>query len=332
MSEVRLLGGAGMRVEPYLRFLEDNYLADYVRDGGASVRFVVPGSDEVAGRWHDGLAAAAEGTGYLYCRVDAETTRVHLMHELFGAVSRQLDWTALVRQTVRSAYASLGLPAAESEALTVAAVSRHHDVDPRELQRDVRRALESSLLSAVRLPREFRLALLRLAQAQLGTAVVEAAEREAVLAWLRVEPVAVRALRSSLIYSRINRHNARAVLAGLTDFLPSVGVPGLVLDLDVARLAVVRRPPVEQRSGIYYSKAATLDAYEVLRQLIDATDRLRQVLIAVALPPELLTDDGRGLPAYSALHLRVMDEVRDRRRSNPFAALMRLETRMEAVG
>ena len=106
----------------------------------------------------------------------------------------------------------------------------------------------------------------------------------------------------------------------------------LLRPIDLARLAVVRRPPAEERVGLYYSKAATLDAYEVLRQLIDATDRLHHALIGVALPPELLTDDGRGLPAYSSLHLRVMDEVRDRRRSNPFAALVRLETRMEAVG
>jgi P-loop Domain of unknown function (DUF2791) len=332
MSEVRLLGGAGMRVEPYLEFLEREYLADYLPDGGASVRFVVPGGDEVTDRWHAGLAAAAARHGYLHCQVDAATTRVHLMHEFFAAVSRQLDWTALVRQTVRAAYASLGLPAPLPDTLTVDEVADHHDVDRRELQRDVRRALESRLLSEARLLREFRLGLLRLAQAELGTGAVEAAERDAVLAWLTVEPVPLRALRSSLIYTRINRHNARAMLTGLTDWLPSVEVPGLVVDLDVARLAVARRPPAEQRDGFYYSKAATLDAYEVLRQLIDGTDHFRHALIAVTLPPSLLTDDARGLPAYSALHLRVMDEVRDRRRSNPFAALMRLETRMEAVG
>ena len=74
-----------------------------------------------------------------------------------------------------------------------------------------------------------------------------------------------------------------------------------------------------------------LDAYEVLRQLVDATDDLRGAFIAVTLPPELVTDDARGLPAYSALHLRVVDEVRDRRRANPFAALVRLETRLEVV-
>ena len=74
-----------------------------------------------------------------------------------------------------------------------------------------------------------------------------------------------------------------------------------------------------------------LDAYEVLRQLVDATDTLRSVFVAVTLPPDLVADDARGLPAYSALHLRIIDEVRDRRRANPFAALVRLETRMEAT-
>src|ERR1022692_1664451 len=90
-------------------------------------------------------------------------------------------------------------------------------------------------------------------------------------------------------------------------------------------------PPVEARSGFYYSKAAVLDAYEVLRQFIDATDELRGVLFVAVMPPELMTDEARGLPAYSALQLRVADEVRDRRRANPFAALVRLEVRLEAV-
>jgi len=45
-------------------------------------------------------------------------------------------------------------------------------------------------------------------------------------------------------------------------------------------------------------------------------------------PPDLVADDASGLPAYSALHLRIIDKVRDRRRANPFGALLRLETRM----
>jgi hypothetical protein len=41
-------------------------------------------------------------------------------------------------------------------------------------------------------------------------------------------------------------------------------------------------------------------------------------------PLDFVTDETRGLTSYTALQLRVADEVRDRRRVNPFAALVRL--------
>jgi hypothetical protein len=174
-------------------------------------------------------------------------------------------------------------------------------------------------------------AMLRLAQVQLGAGDVDTAEHEAVLGWLRGELRSISALRSALIYTRIGRHNARALLISTAALLLAAGHGGLALHFDYGRLAVARRPPVEARTGFYYSKAAVLDAYEVLRQFIDATDELRGVLIVAVMPPELMTDESRGLPAYSALQLRVADEVRDRRRANPFAALIRLEVRLEAV-
>jgi BREX system ATP-binding protein BrxC/D len=139
-------------------------------------------------------------------------------------------------------------------------------------------------------------------------------------------------LRPALIYTRIGRHNARAMIASTAVLLLNAGYNGLVVHLDYGRLAEARRPPVEARSGFYYSKAAVLDAYEVLRQFIDATDELRGVFAMAIVPPELMTDEARGLPAYAALQLRVADEVRDRRRANPYAALVRLEVRLEAIG
>ncbi len=173
--------------------------------------------------------------------------------------------------------------------------------------------------------------MLRLAQVQLGAGDVDTAEFEAVLGWLRGELRSITVLRSALIYTRIGRHNARAMLVSAAALLLAIGCGGLVVHVDYGRLAEARRPPAEARSGFYYSKAAVMDAYEVLRQFIDATDELRGVLFVAVMPPELMTDEARGLPAYSALQLRVADEVRDRRRANPFAALVRLEVRLEAV-
>jgi hypothetical protein len=68
-----------------------------------------------------------------------------------------------------------------------------------------------------------------------------------------------------------------------------------------------------------------LDAYEVLRQLVDGTDELQGCLVVVVCPLEFLGNEyGRGLAGYQALHMRVYDEVRDQNRVNPLAALIRL--------
>jgi len=325
------LGGVGLTAESYADFVAKEYLGDFVRAGGAAVRFLVAGGEDVARRWHRALASAAGDEGYLHIGVEAADVKVHLVDQLWAAVARQVDWRDLARRQVRLAWEDLGLPAEATDALTVGALARHHDVDAREAARSIRRQLESALLRDSSLAREFRLAVLRLCQAELGTGDVTEEERSAVLAWLRVEPVALRSLRTASLHGRVGRHNARSLLVSLATWRARVAGTGLVLDLDLSRLAVARRPPVEERAGVYYSKSAVLDAYEVLRQLVDATDSLRSTFVAVTLPPELVTDDTRGLPAYSALQLRIVDEVRDRRRANPFAALVRLETRLEAV-
>lgn len=329
MEPVAVLGGGSLTVPDYAAFLAEHYLADYLPAGGAAVKVAVAGNPGTAARLERALGAAADAATCAFVTVRADDTRIHQIDQLFFAVSRQIDWPNIAAQLVRTAYDAISFPA--SDGLTAVDVAAEHDVDPRELYRSVRRQLEQSLLGDPLLAREMRRAVFRLAQAELGGTDVDPAERAAVLAWLRGELRTVSALRPTLIYARIARHNARAMLTSLARLLLSAGYGGLVLALDWCRLAEARRPPVELRTGVYYSKAAVLDAYEVLRQLIDATDELRGVLAVAVVPPALVTDESRGLPAYTALQLRVADEVRDRRRANPFASLVRLEVRLEAV-
>lgn len=326
-----VLGGGVLKVDDYAVFLAGEYLASYVPAGGASVKVAVVGDGGAADRLESALAAATAERGGLFVSVSAESTRVHMVDQIFFAVSRSVDWRGLAAAHVRAAYEDAAFPVPAGAPLVVAEVARRHDVDPRELYRSVRRLLERRLLGDPMITAEMGRAMLRLAQAQLGAGDVDTAEHDAVLGWLRGELRSITALRPALIYTRIGRHNARALLTSTAALLLAAGQGGLVVYVDYGRLAVARRPPVEARTGSYYSKAAVLDAYEVLRQFIDATDELRGVLVVAVVPPELMTDESRGLPAYSALQLRVADEVRDRRRANPFAALVRLEVRLEAI-
>jgi transposase-like protein len=331
MAPTGVLGGGVLKVDDYAAFLAAEYLAAYLPSGGAAVKVAVVGDGSAADRFDAALAGAAAEHRGLYVSLSAESTRVHMVDQIYFAVARAVDWEGLAADRVRTAYREAAFPVPGGVGLAVAEVARHHDVDVRELYRSVRRLLERSLLGNPVLSAEMGRAMLRLAQAHLGAGDVDAAEHDAVLSWLRGELRSVSALRSALIYARIGRHNAREMITSTAALLLAAGHGGLVIHLDYARIAEVRRPPAEARSGFYYSKAAALDAYEVLRQFIDATDELRGVLVIAVVPPLLMTDELRGLPAYTALQLRVADEVRDRRRANPFAALVRLEVRLEAV-
>ena len=70
---------------------------------------------------------------------------------------------------------------------------------------------------------------------------------------------------------------------------------------------------------------SVLDAYEVLRQFVDSTDRLTGCLIVVMPAASFLDEaDIRGISAYTALKARVFDEIHDKRLVNPMSSLVRL--------
>ncbi len=329
-SDIPALSGTApvFGVAEYVDFLAGEYLAGYVAAGGATVKLITVSDESVSRELDKGLSALAGG--FLQLVLDAASTKIHLIDQLFVALAQQVDWAGLAGEMVRRIYDKAGFPATDD--LRITAVAGEHDVDQAELYRSVRRGLESAVLGDESLAHEFRVAMLRLCQLRLGRGDVTPAERDSVLGWLTGQKVPAAELRAVGLPARVARHNARPLLVSLTRWVRRVGLPGIVLQLDLERLAVARRPPAGMRDGIYYSKAAALDAYEMLRQLIDGTDDLEGLFVAAVLPTELVTDERRGISSYSALHLRVADEVRDRRRANPYAALVRLGTRSNGGG
>ena len=309
----------------YAAFLDREYLGSYVAQGGAAVKFLVAADAEHAASVSAAIRDRSDAAGYLSTRVDAAGTRIHMIDQVFFDVARQVDWEGLAARALRDAWAAVAHPVPEGSAdVTVDAVARHHRVDPRELTRDVNRELQNRIYRDYAMVQEFRIAMLRLCQAQLSTGQVTEAEHAAVLDWLRGELRQITLLRSAMIFRRIGRHNARQLLFSLAHWLAANGKAGLLLELDVRRLGFARRPKPEERSGLYYTKAALLDAYELLRQLVDNTDELSHCCVVVVAAPEFLTDTNRGLDAYQALKLRIYDEVRDVNRDNPYSSLIRL--------
>ncbi len=314
--------------EAYADFLDGEYLDTYVAGGGAAVKFVVAADADDASRFAELLRLRASDRGYATACVDAVDTRIHMMDQVFFAVAGQIDWEALAAHRVRATYAAIAHPVAEGSAdLSVDAVAALYDVAAAELGRDVNRQLQQDVFHDYAMVQEFRIAMLRLCQAQLRTGQVTEAEHAAVLDWLRGELRQISVLRSAMIFRRVGRHNARQLLFSTAHWLAANGHTGLLLELDVRRFGFARRPAAEERHGNYYTRAALLDGYELLRQLVDNTDELAHCCVVVVAGPELTADANRGIDAYQALKLRIADDVRDRSRDNPYSSLIRVGAR-----
>ena len=96
---------------------------------------------------------------------------------------------------------------------------------------------------------------------------------------------------------------------------------GLVITIDISRYALGKSAPA---GGNTYTKFASTDMHEVLRQFIDGTDHLNSTLVVFLTDEAFLTDARQGMENYDALRLRLTDDVRDRDRPNPFAPMVRL--------
>jgi hypothetical protein len=172
---------------------------------------------------------------------------------------------------------------------------------------------------------DFRVALMHLCHRRFELpSPDQAGDLATLLDWLRGEARTVSALRRLQISSRIGRHNARAMLRSLCRWLRLCGYAGLSVSLDIRELG--RAGSGRAADGIRYSSAAVMDAYEVLRQLIDDCDRMEGLLLVVMADEAFIDgDEKRSVSAYTALQMRIIADVYARERANPLAPLVQLE-------
>lgn len=304
--------------------IRGEYLHDFIKRGGAAVKFVVPMEDIDHNQLLNLLRKTSEEENYHFALVDAVSTKIHMIDKVFHEIARQVDWDELSYGFVKKVFLENGCQLPERrEDFNLQRIAAINECEEKFLRMDIRKWLEKEIFRDFEMSQEFRIAMIRLCLEQLDTAGPSAFLSNAVKEWLRGELRLISTLKEALIFQKIARHNARHMLFSLIHWLRVNGKSGLVIMLDITRYLVSTRSK-NPDDGFFYSVPAVLDAYEVLRQFIDGTDEMEGCLIVVFTSKDFLNDDKRGLNRYDALKLRIWDEVRDRQRQNPLASLVRL--------
>lgn len=309
--------------QEWLDIFERDYLASFVRDGGAATKVLVV-DPELATELVTRLSAAAARNGLLTAHVEQTVPRVYYMDRLFNEVAKQIDWARLATDFMCTALRAQGYAMPEGEPI-VDEVAAANTIDVGQVRITVQQVLTSSVIKDYNMARDFRVAMGQLCRSAVEHDDLLAESAARVVDWLRGDLKSVRAVRSAMIYERINRYSARSMVTSLGQWIRSAGRSGLLVVVDVSRFASGKSLPLADGTEARpLSQAAVMDAYEMMRQCIDGTDEMCGVAICFLAGPEFVQDERRGMRAYSALEQRLTDDVRDRRRSNPHAPMVRL--------
>lgn len=311
-------------VPDYLQFVDNQYFSTFLKNGGTTVKFCVA-EDEDQTSFKSQLIDMAEQSNYFVAQLDASTTKIQMIEQIFFEVAKKIDWRVLAANACKTACESAGYAIPNDiESPSIETLARYYDTDLRELQRDVQKRLQKEIYRDYNMIQEFRIAMLRLCQFELATGQVSDAEFDSLNQWLQGSLPQISLLKSARIFRKISRNNARQMLFSLTHWLVKNGYSGVILVLDLRQFFRSRQIVDGSNLPNFYTRAAILDAYESIRQLIDNADEFANMATFVCVPPEFISDRSRGIDLYQALKLRIYDEVRDQRRDNPFGTLIRL--------
>ncbi len=312
----------GVVAESWLDLMDREYLREFIARGGSVIKFVECEAgqlDEIQGR----LGDLAEQSGLATCRINAAQTRLHMIQDVFFAISRGLDWPAMAQGFVEALVTkhSYEWPRPGGGA-AIEVIAAHNRIDKWLFRRDLNTWLTEEIMQDRWMTEDFRIAMAQLCMTRLAPDDPNVGVTAPVLEWLRGELRAIGALRQTYITGKITRHNGRAMLRSLCRWLRLCGRKGICVTLDIRQ---VLRTGTALAEGVRYSAAAVMDAFEVLRQLIDDAEAFQGLFVVVLSDQSLTGDDPkRSLHAYDALKLRVWDDVRATGRDNPLAALVRL--------
>ena len=314
-----------MHLVDWLKQIEDDYLRTFVKSGGAAVKFVV-GDGRQRSELQSGLAKLAEDHGYLLFTADAAEHRFHMPQDLFFAFSAQADWRLAARRFLlnlveREGYRTDGVAPEQEDALAV--VAERNDVAGDYLFTALNPLLQRQVFFDVNMAKDFRVAMSHLCR--LERFADQPYQGQPIVDWLTGANTRMSNVKPFSIYNPINRTTARHLLRSAFYWFSKVGYPGTVVVLDSARVTERTRPSDGSR---YYTRAMTMDFYEILREFIDSTDLLSATMLVSCLDLAFLDRESdrrsRGVGIYPALDTRIMDDVRDKRMENPAAALCRL--------
>ena len=171
----------------WLDHIDDEYLATFIKDGGAAVKFAVTDTDGRQALVED-LRARCRERQHLFMCLDAIKSRVHMPQDIFSEMASQIDWRLLARRVVlrllsKKTFNVEGIDPNGPDNI-IDAVALNNGIEPQSVLLELRPVLERSVLKNANMVRDFRVAMTHLCHFEREKAAPEAYAGQPLLDWL----------------------------------------------------------------------------------------------------------------------------------------------------
>ena len=317
-------------VNEWVDVIDQEYLSNFVNYGGSSVKITVA-SENTRTELRGELRSLSRQRNFQFIELEASQCRVYMPQDIFFVLARRMDWRSLARRVIlrllaNESYIVDGIDTDQFSVNFIDQLAKANNLGASFMLTELRPILEARVFKNPNMVGAFRIAMTHLCRMETqyssGASSQDEYRGQPLLDWLTGENLRIGNVRDFQINTIINRSTARYMIESALYWIRLAGYSGTVMFLDNARVTIARNP---QDGKKYYTKAMTMDHYELLREFIDDISSLSGLLLVVATDFEFVNDEStRGWGIYSALRTRVMDDVRDRNTVNPVSSLVRI--------
>jgi len=303
-----ILDRVSVGIRPFIGFLGEKYLREYISLGGSKIKFVTGRAGSGKTHFLQLLSREAEGAGFKTVGFSAKDVWLHDFKSIYLEIMSRCDLPGCIKKCASQVIMELGyaesdIPSGMSFADYLSSIGELDALTKKE----IRNQLQKMFLRNPLMDSNFAAACSLLAGGALGHPALEDQNRELLMLWLSgnkdVPLPEIR--RLGLAPTRITKYNARHMLRSLAEVHSLAGCPGMLITIDNVDILAYS----SSMDTIRYTKMRRMDAYESIRELIDEIDTLRNIMFVFSFDRKLIDDELAGLKSYYALWARIQNEI-----------------------
>ena len=201
-------------VRDWLKFVDEEYLSTFIKDGGASVKFAVTPNELKADLYAD-VKVQCQEMDYVFVALNADNMRAYMPQDIFFGLASQIDWRLLARRLVltlasENGYQTDGANRNDAGGL-IDAIATANDLDSSFVRLTMNRAIQNSVYRNQNMVRDFRVCMTQLCLMNGDIGAQGDYSDQPLMDWLTGANTRIGNVRPFAIRTSINRTTARVL-------------------------------------------------------------------------------------------------------------------------